>query len=94
MINTPAWVKDPECFAVFVAGSEVPLRIVNMKDVSRINGEDLHQVHNTSVKTFSIVGSKGETYTVTQDKENWACTCLGYSFRKTCKHIALAKEQK
>lgn len=32
-----------------------------------------------------VVGSKGETYTVNLDEGT--CTCAGYTYRGTCKHV-------
>ena len=38
------------------------------------------------------LGSKGEKYYITQDKEQgwkgWSCTCPGFTFRGSCKHVA------
>jgi predicted nucleic acid-binding Zn finger protein len=31
-----------------------------------------------------VIGSKGQEYTVTED----TCTCPGYTYRGTCKHLA------
>jgi len=37
-------------------------------------------------------GSKGEVYHITQDKSQgwrgWSCTCPGFKFRGSCKHVA------
>ena len=32
----------------------------------------------------TVIGSKGQTYTVTEN----SCTCPGYTYRGTCKHLA------
>jgi hypothetical protein len=41
---------------------------------------------NTKKETHgrTVIGSKGQTYTVTAD----GCTCPGYVYRATCKHMA------
>jgi hypothetical protein len=39
------------------------------------------------IKTFNVKGSKGEIYTVTIDGKHSTCTCTGFGFRRTCKHI-------
>jgi hypothetical protein len=41
----------------------------------------------TTVKT--VLGSKGQTYHV--DVEAGTCTCPGYTFRGTCKHVKEAE---
>jgi hypothetical protein len=38
-------------------------------------------------KTWSVTGSKGTAYTVTQEGSHWTCTCPGASFRGSCRHI-------
>jgi predicted nucleic acid-binding Zn finger protein len=32
----------------------------------------------------TVIGSKGQTYTVTEN----SCSCPGYTYRGTCKHLA------
>jgi hypothetical protein len=42
----------------------------------------------------TVEGSNGETYSIEYGKHvpgeygaNWSCTCNGFKFRKTCKHV-------
>jgi hypothetical protein len=87
VVATPHWVKDPACFALFVAGTPVPLRIINSKDVIAINGAKAKAKPEVKVETYTVKGSKGDEYTVTNEAGRWACTCVGFGFRKDCKHI-------
>ena len=45
----------------------------------------------TEVLTYDVVGSKGDTYTVTNDRGSWTCTCAGFGFRRKCRHITEVK---
>ena len=44
------------------------------------------------VLTYDVVGSKGDTYAVTNDRGNWTCTCAGFGFRRKCRHITEIKD--
>ena len=46
----------------------------------------------TEVLTYDVVGSKGNTYTVTNDRGNWTCTCAAFGFRRKCRHITEIKD--
>ena len=38
-------------------------------------------------ETHVVKGSKGSEYVVTRDGRSWSCTCVGFGFHKSCKHI-------
>ena len=46
------------------------------------------KMEETKSNLIKITGSKGNTYFVDPDKQT--CTCTGFQFRKTCKHITQA----
>jgi hypothetical protein len=37
--------------------------------------------------TFQVKGSKGNLYTVSISRKGNTCTCVGFEFRRNCKHI-------
>lgn len=80
------WLSDRE-FCI-TGDDQMPVRVINMKSVRSI---ELHsgstQTVNTDAKVFTVNGSKGDVYTVTSNSQGWTCTCKGFEFRKTCKHI-------
>jgi len=47
-------------------------------------------------QTFSVEGSKGNKYTITNDKGIWTCSCPAHGFGrgKDCKHIKQIKSEK
>lgn len=38
-------------------------------------------------RTWTVKGSKGDEYTVTDVNGNFSCTCSGFRFRGDCRHI-------
>lgn len=54
--------------------------------------EDLGDPTPPEPDVITRTGSKGETYYITQDKslgwQGWSCTCPGFKFRGSCKHVA------
>ena len=45
-------------------------------------------------KTYKVMGSSGEEYIVKLKNDNYSCTCVGYGFRRYCKHIDEVKTGK
>jgi hypothetical protein len=79
--------KDVLCLAT--GDSIFPVRVIER---SRIIGLSDAVVTEPKTKTFIVKGSKpGSTYTVTNDSSHWSCTCVGFGFRKDCKHIRECK---
>ena len=69
----------------------VPLRIDTrgrkFKEIANTFGFE-EPVKDSNLKTWSVAGSKGDSYTVTLDKNRYSCTCSGFRFRGACRHIA------
>ena len=43
-------------------------------------------------QTFEVEGSRNSKYTVKQAKNGlWNCTCVGFGFRRKCKHVTNCK---
>ena len=53
-------------------------------------GESCPEILNVHAQYLEFrYGSKGKKYTVEWDKfhKNYNCNCLGYTYRRRCKHI-------
>lgn len=92
----PSWDRDPNNFCVVVPDSPVRVRIVDIHSVLAVDGVPVFKRGEKVVRpekhTFKIDGSKGKQYTVVFDGHFWSCTCPGFNFRKTCRHITEARE--
>ena len=53
----------------------------------QIDTEPQEQPHLLG-KTWEVAGSKGKVYTVNLHNGQWGCTCQGFLFRRTCRHIS------
>lgn len=81
--------------AQFMITSDDPrmgFRVIDIKNVTDISNGAPSDGTDTGVQTVNIKGSKGNKYLVTlQDGRAVSCTCPGYSFRKTCRHLKEAE---
>lgn len=44
-------------------------------------------------RTWTVTGSRGDEYKVSEHHGRWACTCSGFKFRGDCKHIKTLTNQ-
>ncbi len=65
---------------------DFPVRVIQRKNIVKINNKPVDQKMDTQVITKVIKGSKGDEYIVTNANGKWACSCPGFQFRKSCKH--------
>lgn len=84
----PSWVeRDSVC----ISAPELPakMRIFPKHHVVKIDDKSVEfkQKLADSPRVIRVPGSKGASYTVTIDGAKKTCTCAGFSFRRSCKHI-------
>ena len=72
--------------ALSTGNTEFPFRVINKSLIISINNQAMEQ-KDTAIKTFNVKGSKGDSYTVTVGSGKMHCTCSGFQFRKSCKHV-------
>lgn len=53
--------------------------------------ELLRKVDDEAPAGVAVQGSKGDVYYVTEQNGEWKCTCSGYKYHGTCKHIEKVK---
>jgi len=92
ILPNPKWIAS-DAICVSTGDSQFPFRVI---DRDRIVGLDISLALPRELKlnraSFIVNGSKpGTTYTVTRDDTQWSCTCVGFGFRKDCKHVRECK---
>lgn len=66
----------------------IPYRVIQKRDIIRLGGKRVEYVPKLSTtNTWRVSGSKGKEYVVTKNDTMWSCTCVGFGFRRDCKHI-------
>jgi hypothetical protein len=88
ILPNPKWVSS-DSICISTGDTHFPFRIIDRERILEL-GEA--RVAAPRSETFIVNGSKpGTNYTVTRDGTHWSCTCVGFGFRKDCKHIRECK---
>ena len=79
---------DNDEIGITTGDSRFPFRRIQRSRIVEVNSAKIDYTPVKSDKiTKTVQGSKGQTYIVTIENDKGSCTCQGYSFRKTCKHV-------
>lgn len=77
----------PDELALTTGDSEWPVRVIQRKWILSIDGVATEPIASSRTLTRTVQGSKGEVYVVTVSGNSASCTCSGFQFRRSCKHI-------
>ena len=89
-VTPPNFVRLVTDFDSPVRIREIPLHRVT--DIKYANGNTAtRETVKDDTQTWVVEGSRGARYTVVRSKHIWTCTCPGFQFRKTCKHVTERK---
>ena len=77
-ISGSVWVEVPPDTTF----DELPLYMVVKKSVNKKVEDE---------ESWQVPGSKGASYTVSFRQGQWSCTCPGFGWRRSCKHIDAQK---
>ena len=90
ILPNPKWISS-DCICLSTGDTLFPFRIIDRERIVNL-GAPVAAVSKPRTETFIVNGSKpGSTYTVTRDGSHWSCTCVGFGFRKDCKHVRECK---
>jgi len=79
-------------FSILESGCKVArIREIPLQRITNIEYSDGRlvptKVVKNDTKTWTVQGSRGSQYVVSQSRNSWSCTCPGFQFRKSCRHI-------
>jgi len=83
----------PPDFVRIVTDFDSPVRIreIPLSRVTNVEYADGRTARQQAVKddtqVWTVDGSRGSRYNVIRNKNTWTCTCPGFQFRKSCRHI-------
>lgn len=84
VVPTPKWAGDD--LALTTGQIKFPIRLIARADVISVDGKMAEQTVAADT-SWVVPGSKGNSYTVSNQRGHWACTCAGFQFKKNCRHV-------
>lgn len=89
-VESPKW--SPNSLCITTGDPSFPVRMIDAERVISINGVIAPPIKNTSA-VFSIKGSGNNRYTVTVNGDAIECNCMGFQYRRQCKHVNTVKSR-
>lgn len=80
---------DADEIGITTGNPDFPFRRIRRERIVDVNGVEFAPLPPVERSVFTVTGSKGDTYTVIREGSRSSCTCAGFSFRKTCKHLSM-----
>lgn len=85
---------DPNSFRMTTDDKTFPIRVISLDHVVSLvyddgSKGDKRNIQKTEINVWEVKSDsrKGGTYTVTRNGGIFDCTCVGYGFRRTCRHV-------
>ena len=91
---------DPLTFRLATGDRNFPFCVVPLDFVKGLIYEDGSQGEMQQQKVITVTAwevksdsRKGGSYTVTRDANHFSCNCLGFQYRKSCRHVIKIKSE-
>jgi len=89
-VPAPKWAPD-DTVCLTTGNLNWPIRMLDSASITSIDDKTVVSAKVESKnKTVTVEGSKGQKYVVTITPEGKTCTCPGFGFRHSCKHVLAA----
>ena len=90
---------DVESFRLATGNVNFPISVISLDHVTSLVYDDgsqgvVSERPKIEVMVWQVPSDsrKGGTYTVTKEGKHYHCTCVGFGFRKFCRHVNKVKE--
>ena len=100
VVVASAKYDDPQSFRMATGDRDYPIRIISLDAVTSLTFSDGSSAKVSEKKKIEVLSwniksdsKKGGTYTVTREGNHFSCTCIGFGFRKSCKHVLQVKSK-
>jgi hypothetical protein len=89
LVDAPNW-SVPGTIALTTGDSEWPVRLIDPEVIVSINDDIVPvQKAESQVRVIEVAGTKpGTEYQVTVSAHGRTCSCPGFTYRKSCRHIS------
>lgn len=91
IVPNPKWLGD-DYLCMTTGESWFPVRMIKKEYIVESSAHIPINKPKQNKNVFSVKGSKDQIYTVMREGAQWSCTCVGFGFRRDCKHVAAAKK--
>lgn len=88
-VQAPKWA-EPGTICITTGDLAFPVRMIHPDNIISVDEVAYEPKIEGGPRIVEVKGSRGGTYQVTITKHGRSCTCPGYGFRRSCKHIAEA----
>ena len=90
LLNTIKWLT-PDEIAITNPSHPNGFSILHKRNIlwiKDLQGRKATVQVDPDYRQWTVQGSKGNSYLVIRSKGSYNCTCPGFTYRKTCRHIA------
>ncbi len=99
VVKSFKWVGDYD-FCLTTGDSAFPVRVIDIryvKEMTYLDGTAANPRTDIAavpkIQSWTVEGSKGDIYIVTNDDGKWACDCVAGRFGRHCKHVEKIKKE-
>lgn len=82
----------PERFGLTSSDPRFPLRVLSRTNVCSIDGVTIEPPKFQDHVVKQYTNSRGTKYLVTKRGASITCSCIGFTYRRSCKHVKMFDE--